>query len=135
MDMRKLLNLMESKLAEDSFDIEKFANSTSGEASSYKGIPIEFRDHPDVLDKIKHERLRVRYRGPSTDKYQRPATHIDREHATSFALYPKDGWVNDPDYRDRYKSYLYDVIHNSKESDKIKQKAQELLDYIEKHYS
>jgi hypothetical protein len=134
MDMKKLLNLMESVMSEDSFDIEKYAND-SGETSTYKGIPIEFRDHPDVLDKIKHERLRVRYRGPSTDKYQRPASHIDREHATSFALYPKEGWVNDPDYRDRYKTYLYDVIHNSDESEAAKQKAQELLTYIEKHYS
>jgi hypothetical protein len=134
MDMRKLLNLMESVMSEDSFDIEKYANN-SGEGSTYKGIPIEFRDHPDVLDKIKHERLRVRYRGPSTDKYKRPASHIDREHATSFALYPKEGWVNDPDYRDRYKTYLYNVIHNRGSSEAIKQKAQELLNYIEKHYS
>jgi hypothetical protein len=133
MDMRKLLNLMESVMSEDSFDIEKYANN-SGEGSTYKGIPIEFRDHPDVLDKIKHERLRVRYRGPSTDTYKRPASHIDREHATSFALYPKEGWVNDPDYRDRYKTYLYNVIHNRGSNEAAKQKAQELLNYIEKHY-
>ena len=140
--MRKLLNIMESAIIEDSFDLEKYASDTPGYVNVYKGIPIKFRDHEDVLDAIKDKKLRVRYRGPSSPDYQRPQSHMIRDHATSFALYPKkrvdhtihaDG-LEDAEYRQQYINHLNNILDSDKH-DAIKKKAQEILDKIDSVYN
>ena len=138
MDMRKLLNLMESVMLEDSFDIEDYAND-SGEASTYKGIPIEYRDHPDVLNAIKDQKLRVKYRGPSTPDYKRPQSHTIRDKATSFALYKRDHF-DDPDYRAKYVDFLKDMVHkrvrygDHTDQGSIRNKALEIIDKLAQKY-
>lgn len=138
MDMRKLLNLMESAIKEESFDIEDYAND-SGEASTYKGIPIKFRDHPDVLNTIKDKNLRVKYRGPSTPDYKRPQSHTIRDKATSFALYKKDIF-DDPESRAKYVDFLKDMVHqrarygNHTKQAFIRNKALELIDKLAQKY-
>ena len=138
--MRKLLNLMESAIAEESFDLEKYAKPEgSGEVNLYKGIPIEYRDHPDVKSALKDQNLRIKYRGPSTPDYQRPQSHTIKDWATSFTLYKRDQF-DDADYRLQYVNRLHDIVRDTNRYGDhttkgiLRNKALELIDKLAKKY-
>jgi hypothetical protein len=140
MEMRKLLNLMESVIAEESFDLEKYAKPEgSGETNLYKGIPIEYRDHPDVKNAMKYQNLRIRYRGPSTSDYKRPQNHTIKDKATSFTLYKKDQF-DDDDYRLRYVNRLHDIVRDTNRYGDhttkgiLRNKALEMLNKLAQRY-
>ena len=70
-----------------SFDLNDYI-SPKGEMSSHKGIPMEFRNHPDVLaaKDAGGATGRIRYRGPRKDWM---ALTCLMEDAISFAIYPE----------------------------------------------
>jgi hypothetical protein len=67
-------------------------DSPDHENSIYKGIPIEFRDHPVVEKFLKGGKYRIKYRGTSKPGYRRPQSFIRKEYADTFAIYPRGWW-------------------------------------------
>ncbi|MDC3384699.1 hypothetical protein OAW24_00795 [bacterium] len=62
--------------------------SPSNEHSVYKGIPMEYRNHP-LIQKIMMSRLfSIKYRGKSKVGYIRPQNGCHKHGADTFAIYP-----------------------------------------------
>jgi hypothetical protein len=58
------------------------------EASICKGVPIKFLSHfKAVTSTGKGNKVRYRYRGPSTSTYKRDPSYMHMNNATTFALY------------------------------------------------
>ena len=47
------------------FNLDNYINPSKGQEASHKGIPMEYRYHPDVLNA--KGKGRIRYRGPRYD--------------------------------------------------------------------
>tara|TARA_R100001510_G_C7528936_1_gene121206 strand:+ start:267 stop:524 length:258 start_codon:yes stop_codon:yes gene_type:complete len=65
------------------FNLDDYINPKQGEEASHKGIPMEYRYHPDVL-KAKGKG-RIRYRGP---RYDSMRMNTLMEDAKCFSIYP-----------------------------------------------
>ena len=72
-------------------DLAKYS-SPPWEHSEYKGIPMQYRYHPVILDLIHGLRLKVRYRGKSKPElgYRRNPSYVPERYADTFALYPRE---------------------------------------------
>ena len=79
------------------------------ESGIYKGIPMEYRNHPKVQELMKTRLFTVRYRGKSKPYYNRPVDFCHKDYAETFAIYPysnyeefrtKDDYIGleSPDY-------------------------------------
>jgi hypothetical protein len=62
--------------------------SPTSEASVLKGIPIAYRDTPEISNLMQSGLYSIKYRGGSKTNYRRPQSHTLREHSDSFAVYP-----------------------------------------------
>ena len=58
------------------------------ESGIYKGIPMEYRNHPKVQELMKTRLFTVRYRGKSKPYYNRPIDFCHKDYAETFAIYP-----------------------------------------------
>ena len=72
------------------------------ESGLYKGIPMEFRNHPTVQSLMKTRMFTVRYRGNSKPNYNRPRDFVHKDYADTFAIYP---YSNYPEYTALRKKY------------------------------
>jgi hypothetical protein len=61
--------------------------SPRGEASRFKGIPMEFYENAMMRRFIRSKRLKARFRGPRHDKGAQTCLKAD---ATTFALYKRE---------------------------------------------
>ena len=89
------------------------------ESGIYKGIPMEYRNHPKVQELMKTRLFTVRYRGKSKPYYNRPVDFCHKDYADSFAIYPysnyeefrtKDDYIGleSPD-RDKHRELVCEV--------------------------
>lgn len=58
------------------------------ESGLYKGIPMEYRNHPKVQELMRTRLFTVRYRGNSKVGYDRPKDFVHKDKADTFAIYP-----------------------------------------------
>ena len=70
------------------FDVSDY-ESPENERSYYKDIPIEYIDHPVIVQLMADYKLKAVYRGSSTSSFKRPQSYMPRAHAQRFALYQR----------------------------------------------
>ena len=89
------------------------------ESGLYKGIPMEYRNHPKVQEIMKTRLFTVRYRGKSKPGfYKRAAHHCIKKYADTFAIYPYanyDEYQTKDDYLGLEKRKFDPVIRNYEE--------------------
>jgi hypothetical protein len=84
-DIEKYNELREQEI----LDLTDKYRSDKKETSVVKGIPIELLSKFRTYMKVMKKRVRFRYRGITTDLYDRPQSFCHLAGATSFAIYKK----------------------------------------------
>jgi hypothetical protein len=70
-------------------DLTNKYKSSDSEVSIVKGIPISLLSRFKTYMKVMNNKVRFRYRGPSTEMYTRNPSFIHMNAATTFAIYKK----------------------------------------------
>jgi len=70
-------------------DLTNKFRSDKNETSVVKGVPIELLSKFKTYMKVMKKQVRFRYRGITTDLYDRPQSFCHLAGATSFAIYKK----------------------------------------------
>ena len=88
---KKTLNIAQDELGfEECIDLLIAYKSPESETSAYKNIPMQFLN---AIQKHFKGVYKYKYRGNSIPEigFHRPSSHIPKDYATSFALYPTKG--------------------------------------------